>query len=432
MHIAKEAGRSMSAIIKRVFGPDPFSDLKAGLTTSLMLIPQSMAYAVLAGLPPQMGLYAATVPIFVYAIFGSSKQLSIGPAAMVSLLTLSGLAQQQAQHSLSDLELIQSAALLMAMVGISQLLMGVFKLGSLTRYLAPPVILGYTFAAALIISSSQVKGLFGVEIPRSAFVFDTLYSLIKNIRHSNGFSLALGLAAIFGLVLLKRWRRHFPRHLFVIGLSAMGVWYFELALKGVAIIGDVPEGLPSGTRPIFSWELFKNFIPTALLIAVISFIESFTIGITVCSDSEAPKPSRELLALGLANLSGAFFGAFPVSASFSRTSVHVQAGAKTKRGSVVAGLAILVILNYGAFLTYYIPIPILSALVITAVLGFIDLKKYRRVCLSGRNKAVFAITLAATLLLGVQYGIALGVLAHGLGQWSLSAVKTDMFKTKAA
>lgn len=384
------------------------SDVKAGVTTALLLIPQSMAYAILAGLPPEMGLYAATVPLIIYALLGSSKQLAVGPVAMISLLTLdslSGLPEAQSGGA----ALMGHAALLMAMVGVIQWLMGVFRLGFLTRLLSPPVILGYTFAAALLISSSQLKALLGLSFPRGSFLV-TVQSVVDNFEDIHGLTFALGLGA---LILLKviQWKRPiFPRHIAVIALGSAMVFIFNLHEQGIKIVGAIPQGFPSPRLPNFNTDIIQQLIPGALMIAFVGFIESFSVAETLARRGNGKiHASRELFALGAANVLGSFFHAYPVSGGLSRTLVNASAGAETKAAGVVTAVLVFVATLILGPLCRFIPMTVLAALIMSAVLGFIDLRALRRDCPTARLRLSFLATFAGTLLLGVIQGIGIGL-----------------------
>lgn len=401
------------------------SDVKAGVTTALLLIPQSMAYAILAGLPPEMGLYAATVPLIIYAVLGSSKQLAVGPVAMISLLTLDSLSGLPEHHS-GGAALMGNAALLMAMVGGIQWLMGVLRLGFLTRLLSPPVILGYTFAAALLISSSQLKALLGLRFPRASFLM-TLQSVMAQFEDIHALTFALGLGA---LVLLKfiQWKRPmFPRHIAVIALGSALVIAFNLHEQGIKIVGAIPQGFPSPKIPNIDIDVIQQLTPGALMIAFVGFIESFSVAETLARrGNDKIHASRELLALGTANVLGSFFHAYPVSGGLSRTLVNASAGAETKASGVVTAILVFVATLILGPLCRYIPMTVLAALIMSAVLGFIDFHALRRDCPTLSLRFSFLATFAGTLLLGVIQGIGIGLalelILKGGRRWTSRAV----------
>ena len=255
-------------------------DLLSGLTVAVMLVPQGMAYAVLAGLPAIFGLYAALVPLLIYPFFGSSKFLSVGPVALVSILVLSGLSVFAEPMSA---EFIQLAILTSLVAGIFQVLMSFLKLGFLVNFLSQPVISGFTSAAAFIIAFSQLNHVFGVNIPGSINFFTTIVNLIKEIPN---FNVVPALFAVLGLgiiLILKKIKRSFPSALLIVALSILMVWIFQLDQKGLSIIGEVPAGLPSFEIPEFNMESLRKVMPAALVICLISFIESLAIAKTLAA-----------------------------------------------------------------------------------------------------------------------------------------------------
>ncbi len=385
-------------------------DVSAGLTVGVMLIPQGMAYAMIAGLPPIYGLYASTIPLIIYALFGSSRQLAVGPVAMVSLLTAAGVG---AIASTGSENYIQLAILLALMVGVIQLGLGVLRLGFLVNFLSHPVISGFTSAAALIIGLSQLKHLMGVDIPRSHFVHEILIDAVSKIGETNLVTLLVGLGGIVLILWLKKSKPALPAHLFAVLLSVLAVWMLDLDSMGVDIVGEIPSGLPAFAVPAFDYEHFRALIPAALVIAVVSFMESIAVAKAVQSRHRNYKvdPNTELRALGLANIGGSIFQAYPTTGGFSRTAVNDRAGARTGLASVISALLIILTLLFLTPLFFYLPLAILASVIMVAVFGLIDIKEV--FYLWKTNKSDFAmllVTFIATLGLGIEQGIGVGVL----------------------
>lgn len=383
-------------------------DLSAGLTVGVMLIPQGMAYAMLAGLPPIYGLYAATIPLIIYALLGSSPQLAVGPVAMVSLLIASGVG---AIAEIGSAEFIQYAILLALLVGVIQLLMGLFRLGFLVNFLSHPVIAGFTSAAALIIGISQVKYLFGVQIPRGDFI-ETLKSLFMEIGNIQPYALAIGLGAILLLILFKKWKPRFPAALLVVILGILVVQFFGLEQKGVSIVGDVPSGLPAFGIPNIDMNAIQTLIPIALAISFVGFLESIAVAKAIQKKHNYYDviPNQELVALGAANIFGSFFQSFSVTGGFSRTAVNDKGGAKSGLSSIIS--ATLVILTLLFFTAYFknLPSAILASVILVAVAGLVDIKEAKYLWKHDRQDFIlFMVTAIATLLLGVEEGILTGV-----------------------
>ncbi len=396
--------------LKESSSADLRSDVLAGLTTAIMLIPQAMAYAMLAGLDPIIGLYASTIPLAIYALLGTSRQLAVGPVAMVSLLVASGVGAIAGD----DLALFTAlAALLALMVGLMQWGMGVARLGFLVKFLSHPVIAGFTSAAALIIGFSQLKHLMGVDIARSHHVHEILLAAVEQVGNVNPLTLGISVASIVLLMALKKFAPRFPRFLLVVVGGALAVWGFGLDAQGVAIVGEVPGGLPMPSVPTLELSQIQDLLPIAITIALVSFMESISVAKNFARQNRYDVDAdQELKALGLANVGGAFLGGYPVTGGFSRTAVNAQAGAKTGlAGLVSAGVVVLTLL----FLTplfYYLPKGVLAAIIMTAVFGLVDFKEAKHLwAISKSDLALMGITFLATLTLGIEQGILLGVAA---------------------
>jgi sulfate permease, SulP family len=388
-------------------GEDLRGDLVAGLTTAVMLIPQGMAYAMLAGLPPIMGLYASTVPLVVYAIFGTSRQLAVGPVAMVSLLTAAGVGTLAAAGSQAY---IAYAILLALMVGGLQLGMGVARMGMLTNFLSHPILAGFTSAAALIIASSQIGHLLGIDLERSNHIHEILIQAGSQIGNTQITALLIGVGAIAMLVALKRYRPKWPRALIVVVLATVSVWALGLSERGVAIVGDVPAGLPGFAIPELSWAAMGALFPMALTIALVSFMESIAVAKKIAQKHRYEVDSnQELVALGSANIAGAFFGSHPVTGGFSRTAVNDQAGARTPAAAILTAAVIGLTLLLFTPLFYYLPRAVLAAIIITAVFGLVDFREAKHLWKVEKSElALMGITFVATLSVGIEEGILIG------------------------
>lgn len=384
------------------------NDATAGLTTAIMLIPQGMAYALLAGLDPIIGLYASTVPLAIYGLLGTSRQLAVGPVAMVSLLVASGVAPLAGGDPIRYAGL---AAFLAAMVGFMQWGMGVGRVGFLVKFLSHPVIAGFTSAAALIIGLSQLKHVLGVDIPRSHHVHEILWHAAEQAADIHPLTLAISLVSIALLVGLKRWAPRFPRFLLVVAGGTLAVWGLELHGQGVAIVGDVPSGLPSPRLPSTSLADLRALLPTAIAIALVGFMESISVAKSFArANKYEVDPDRELVALGLANVGGSVFGAYPVTGGFSRTAVNAQAGATTNVASLITAGAIVLTLLFLTPLFHFLPKAVLASIIMTAVFGLIASDEAKHLWQVSRpDLAVMALTFAATLGLGIEQGILAGV-----------------------
>ncbi len=394
--------------LKRYDKRDLPADLMAGVIVAVMLVPQGMAYALLAGLPPVTGLYASTVPLVIYALFGSSKQLAVGPVAIVSLLTLSGVSLLAEPGSA---EFITLAALLALMVGVIQFALGLLRAGFITNFLSHAVISGFTSAAALVIGLSQLGHLLGIQLERSENVFATLWEAGRNLGETNLVTLAVGALSILTLLLFKRYAKRFPAPLLVVVVSTLAVYLFGLSEYGVGTVGEVPRGLPGFALPALSLESLRALLPTATTISFVSFMESIAVAKSVASKEKYKvDANRELVGLGLANVVGSLFRAYPVTGGFSRTAVNYQAGAKTPLASVITALLVILTLLFLTPLFTYLPNAVLAAIVMVAVFGLIDLKEpvhlFRLKPVDGWT---LLITFVGTLVLGVETGLLTGV-----------------------
>lgn len=384
-------------------------DLIAGLTVGVMLIPQGMAYSMIAGLPPVYGLYAVTIPLIIYGLLGTSRQLAVGPVAMVALLTASGIGAIAEGGSETYILLAITLALI---VGLMQFLLGVFRLGFLVNFLSHPVISGFTSAAALIIGLSQLKHLLGVSIPRSHHVHEIIINAVKQFDMINWVTFAIGIGGIILIKVIKRINKAIPSQLAAVVFGILVVFAFGLTEQGVKIVGSVPDGLPSFSMPSFKLADWQNLIPIAITISLVGFMESIAVAKAIQSKHKDYKvvPNQELIALGAANIGGAFFQSFPVTGGFSRTAVNDQAGANTGMASIISAVLIVLTLLFLTPLFYYLPKAILASVIMVAVFGLIDFKEVKHLWHSNKTDFwMLVITFFATLSLGIEQGILVGV-----------------------
>jgi SulP family sulfate permease len=383
-------------------------DATAGITVAVMLIPQGMAYAMLAGLPPIVGLYASIVPLAIYALLGTSRQLAVGPVAMVSLMVAASVGVLSDGTTETTVALAVTLALL---VGVMQVAMGVFRLGFLVRFLSHPVISGFTSAAALIIGLSQLKHLIGVSIPRTHYVHEVLVQAVERFAQWNWVSLGMGVAAIALLLGFKRFAPRIPGALVVVAGATLAVWAFDLQSYGVAVVGSVPAGVPAPSLPTFTLTQLVDLLPTALAISLVAFMESISVAKAFAARNKYKVDAdQELIALGASNVGAAFFGGYPVTGGFSRTAVNGQAGARTGLASLITAGAIAIALLTITPLFAWLPNTVLAAIVMSAVFGLIDVKEVVHLWKVRRSDLLqLAATFVATLALGIELGIGVGV-----------------------
>jgi SulP family sulfate permease len=385
-------------------------DINAGLTVGVMLIPQGIAYAMIAGLPPIYGLYTALIPQIIYAIFGTCRQLSVGPVAMDSLIVASGVAV------LADIgtdNFIEFAILLAFMVGVLQLLFGVFRLGFLVNFLSKPVISGFTMAAALIIGFNQFKHLFGIDIERDNKIQNLVVDTITHFDQSNVTTVIIGTVTVIVLYILKRKFSKVPAALLVVILGLLTAKLFQLETLGVQIVGEVPEGLPSFRMPVFNKEIMLKLGPVALTLAFVGFLEAVSMSRAVEGNHDEYRmvPNQELVALGLSNIVGSFFQTYPATGGFSRTAVNDQSKAKTHLASLIAAFVVGLTLLFLTPVFYYLPKAVLGAIIFVAVLGLIDFKVPKQLFkYAKRDLIILNVTLIVTAMVGITEGIIIGVI----------------------
>ena len=399
-------------------------DLQAGLIVAIMLVPQGMAYALLAGLPPEVALYASIVPLFLYGLMGSSRVLAVGPVAIVSLLVASGVGQFAEMGTAEYLQLALTLALL---VGIIQALMGVLRIGFVVNFLSHPVLAGFTSAAAIVIGLSQLKHLLGMQMPRLEF-FETIVYAGTHITETNAIALAIGAISIVILLYFKfalggqLKRLNVPKSIaipitksgpiIIVLLGTIVVFVLQLNdTAGIRVVGDVPAGLPSLTAPIFDLTVWQALLPTALAISFVGFMESISVAKSLASKKRQKVNSdQELIALGIANLGATFTGGYPVTGGFSRSFVNYEAGANTGLASMITAVLIALTVIFLTPLFYFLPQAVLAAIIIVAVLGLIDIKTLRHVWKYNKGDATaMIITFLAVLVVGIEKGILVGV-----------------------
>lgn len=389
-------------------------DVIAGLTVGIMIIPQGMAYAMIAGLPPVFGLYASLIPQIIYAIMGTSRQLAVGPVAMDSLLVASGLGAL----SLSGIdEYISMAIFLSLFMGSIQLLLGVLRMGFLVNFLSKPVISGFTSGAAIIIGLSQLKHLLGIDITRSNQVHKLLINAFENISLTNIYALSIGIFSIILIKVIKKYNKkyskRFPAALVLVVIGVSVVYFFNLYDFGLKIVGKVPSGLPSFQTPKIPLDRISELTPIALTLALIAFMEAISVSKAIEEKQNEYEidSNQELIALGTSNIIGSLFQSYPTTGGFSRTAVNDQAGAKTGIAPLISALVVGLTLLFLTPLFYYLPNAVLAAIIIVAVFGLIDFSYPKELYKRRKDEFILLlITFVITLTVGITEGILSGVL----------------------
>lgn len=412
-------------------------DVTSGIIVTSLLIPQSMAYALLAGLPPQVGLYASILPAIIYPLLGTSSVLAVGPVAVDSLMVATAISQFAAE---STPEYISLALTLAFLVGSIELLIGVLRLGFLVNFISRAVISGFISGAAVIIAFSQIKSLLGLQIPSTNSFFELLVLLIRNLPETNLMTLALGLTSMgilfyFNNPLVKQLQRLGWREqtivpvsksapLLVVVLGTLLVWGLRLDERAnIQVVGEIPEGLPRLSLPNLDLETVELLLPAAIAIALVGYLEGFAGGQALASKRrEKLNPNQELIALGAANLGAALSGGYPVTGGLARSVVNFSAGANTGVASIITGLLIAVTAMFLTSLFYFLPATALAAIIIMAVYRLIEVGKLRRMWVYDKADAIaWLATFLIVLGLGVEQGILLGTaIALGFHLWRTS------------
>ena len=399
------------------------NDLVAALIVTIMLIPQSLAYALLAGLPAEMGIYASIVPIILYAIFGTSRALAVGPVALISLMTAAAIGNMALQGTA---EYITAALTLAFISGLFLIAMGIFRLGFLANFLSHPVIAGFITATGLIIATSQLKHILGINA--SGHNLQELFSSIfSNISQTNFYTLVIGAGATGFLFWVRKGmkpalqRLGFSPRIAEIATKAGPVaavvitifvtWIFDLTENGVKVVGAVPQGLPPLTLPSFSSEIWEQLIGAAVLISVIGFVESISVAQTLAAKKrQRIDPNQELIGLGAANIGSSLTGGYPVTGGFSRSVVNFDAGAETPAAGAYTAIGLALAAVFLTPLIFYLPKATLAATIIVAVLSLVDFSILKKTwAYSKADFIAVATTMLLTLTMGVEIGIVAGV-----------------------
>ena len=409
-------------------------DIIAGVITAILLVPQGMAYAVLAGLPPELGLYASIIPPLIYAFSGSSRTIAIGPVSVAAILVASAMVSLGKVPGTA--EYIADVVMLSALCGAMLITMAFLRLGGLSNFLSHPVLNGFTSAAAIIIIISQIKNLTGLDVPRGESIFNKLNYVVENFAQFDLPTFSIGLACILGLVFLKpaierlsikfkidkQHARALGRTgpLFLVVISTAVVFLLKLDSYNVSTVGNIASGFPEFSLGFIKSANLKDLIPSAIIITIIAYVETVSIA-KVLANRRRQKiyPNQEMMALGLSNLGSAVIGSMPIAGGFSRSMVNFTAGAKTQLASIVTALLVSVVAIWFTPYFYYMPHATLAAIIIMAVIPLIDIDaalstwRYDK----GDFSTLF-ITFSGVLFFDLETGLILGVLLSlGIHQW---------------
>jgi SulP family sulfate permease len=399
------------------------NDLVAAVIVTIMLIPQSLAYALLAGLPPEAGLYASIAPIILYAVFGTSRALAVGPVAVVSLMTAAALNNIVEQGSMGY---AVAALSLAGLSGVILLAMGLFRLGFVANFLSHPVIAGFITASGIIIAASQLKHILGIDAGGHNLL-EIVISLVEHLSETNIITAILGVLATGFLFWVRKGLKPLLQRLglsegltgvlvktgpvAVVVTTTLAVWIFGLADKGVKIVGEVPQSLPPLTLPSFSPDLLGQLLLPAFLISIIGFVESISVAQTLAAKRrQRIDPDQELIGLGAANIGASLTGGFPVTGGFSRSVVNFDAGAETPAAGAFTAVGLAIAALTLTPLIFFLPKATLAATIIVAVLSLVDFSILKRSWVYSKSDfAAVLATILLTLTLGVEAGVSAGV-----------------------
>ena len=396
------------------------ADLVAGLTVALVLVPQSMAYAQLAGLAPQYGLYASFLPVMIAALMGSSRQLGTGPVAVVSLLTAAAI-PTIIPDGADMVTYAAYASLLAFLVGVFQFALGALKLGLVINFLSHPVVVGFTNAAAIIIGTSQLSKVFGVDKGVGEHTYEQVWGVLVNAsQHTHAWTLFAAIVAFAIMIGVKQYAPKLPGVLLAVVVTTIISWVMDFGAPiadgglGGAIVGSIPEGLPSLTIPNFDFSVINQMIVTAITIGLIGFMEAISIAKAMAAQTKQRlNADQELMGQGLANVVSSLFQGYAVSGSFSRSAVNISAGAITGFSSVVTAVIVGITLLWLTPLLYHLPQATLAAVIIMAVINLIKFAPIMHAWKVEKHDAIVAVTsFVLTLLFAphLENGIVIGVI----------------------
>ncbi len=384
-------------------------DILAGVIVAVMLVPQSMAYAMIAGLPPVVGIYASTIPLLLYALFGSSRHLMVGPVAILSLLVMAACSEyaEPGTH-----EYIRIVALLTLLVGIFQVILRFLRAGFLVNFVSSAVMSGFISAAAIIIMLTQVGHLLGLELAAGHSTITLIVEVFCGIGDTHLPTAAVGVGSAGVLYITRKKWPHAPSALIVVIFATLLVYVLSLDALGVSTVGEVPGGLPRFSVPVLDISMAVKLFPAAMVILFVGYMESIGIAQwTAMREKERIYPNRELAGLGAANIAAGLFSGYVVAGGFSRTAVNYKAGAKTPLASVVTAVLILGVLLFITPLFYYLPGAVLAAIIIVSISGLIDYKyAFRLFRIKKADGWTLLVTFFVTLLVGIEQGILTGII----------------------
>ena len=398
-----------TAWLPSITGKSLANDLVAGLTSAIMVIPQGVAFAMIAGLPPEYGLYTAIVPPIIAGLFGSSHHLISGPATAMSIVTYSVISPYAAEGSA---EFITLAFTLTFLAGLIQFTLGVARMGVLVNFISHSVVVGFTAGAAILIATSQASNIAGVTVPRGESFLHLWLDILKRLSELNPYSIAVAIITVAVVIFFKIFRPRWPGMIF--GMIAGGVTAALLGAqeKGIALVGSLPSSLPPFSAPDLSGQTLHNIIPGALARSILGLIEAVSISRSIALKSgQRIDGDQEFIGQGLANIVGAFFSCYASSGSFTRSGLNYDSGAKTPMSAVFAGISLALVLLMVAPLAAYLPMPAMGGIVLVVACNLVDYRQIKVILKASRtDSSVLIVTFLATLFVKLEFAIYVGVI----------------------
>ncbi len=384
------------------------SDFLAGITGAIIVLPQGVAFAMIAGMPAIYGLYTAMILPIVAALFGSSRHLISGPTTAISVVVFSTVSQFTDPGTP---EFVSIAIGLTLMTGIIQFILGLSRLGILVNFVSHSVIIGFTAGAAILIATSQLRHLMGLNIPSGVPFYESWSYMFDQAGNTNFLALLVGVTTLVGAIVIKKFHKLAPNMLLALILGSVVAYYLGGSTKGIQVVGELPRGLPPVSLPFVDFEMFQKLAPNAFAIALLGLIEAVAIARSIATKSgQRIDSNQEFIGQGLSNVVGSFFSCYSGSGSFTRSGINYSAGAKTPMAAIFAALILMSIISFVGPLASYLPIPAMAGIIIVVAYNLVDFVHIRKILkTSKRESTVLLITLFATLMLELEYAIYLGV-----------------------
>lgn len=387
------------------------ADFMAGLTGAVVVLPQGIAYALIAGLPPEYGLYTAIITPIIAALFGSSFHLISGPTAAISIVVFSVANSFANNTAIESGEFIGIVLTLTLLTGIIQYLFGLMRLGSLVNFISHAVIVGFTAGAALLIATSQFKYVLGVELAADSRFFESWWQLIQRLPETSFYTLSIALVTLVSIQLIKRFNPKLPAMLLGMIVGSLFTWLINGKDNGVPLVGELPNMIPQMSLPPLSFDLMTSLLPGAMAVAILGLVEALAIARAIgVRSGQRIEGDKEFMGQGLSNIVGSFFACYAGSGSFTRSGVNYDSGAKTPMAAIFAALLLIVILLTIPQITEYLPLPVMAAAILLIAFNLVDITSIRHILSDKEESAILLVTFVSTLTIALEFAIYFGVI----------------------